>query len=156
VFYRRIRASWPAKLLDFPADLGTILFLLFTIVFLTALVFAVKPYYRAQIGYGSPPIAIRSGLMAFACVPILVALAGKANIVTFFTGISRERLNVLHRWVAWISFALSLFHALPYFVGSVRNAISGGEAQVEMQFYMYGKTGANEVCQHIFRSDSTC
>lgn len=147
VFYRRIRASWPAKLLDFPADLGTILFLLITIVFFTALVFAVKPYYREQIGYGSPPIAIRCGLMAFACVPILVALTGKANVLTFFTGISHERLNLLHRWVAWISFALSLFHTLPFLVGSARNPIVGGEAMVKTQFYMYGTSGANEVFQ---------
>ena len=145
VFYRRIRSSWPAKLLDFPADLGTILFLLITIVFLTALVFAAKPYYREQIGYGSPPIAIRCGLMAFACVPILVALAGKANLVTFFTGISHERLNILHRWVSWMSFALSLLHTLPFLIGSARNPVVGGEAMVKTQFYMYGKSGANEV-----------
>jgi len=150
VFYRKIRATWPAKLLDFPTDIGTILFLLVTIIFLTALVFAVKPYYREQIGYGSPPIAIRSGLMAFACVPILVALSGKVNILTFLTGISHEKLNILHRWVAWMSFALSLFHSLPYFVGSVRNPIVGGEAMVEEQFYMYGTTGCNEVLQSIF------
>lgn len=145
VFYRRIRVSWPTKLFDVPADVGTILFLLATIVFFTALVFAVKPYYREQIGYGSPPIAIRSGLMAFACVPILVALAGKANIVTFFTGISHERLSVLHRWVSWISFALSLFHALPFLVGSARNPIVGGEAMVEAEFYMDKSSPPNEV-----------
>ncbi|KAJ9213742.1 hypothetical protein DTO166G4_4673 [Paecilomyces variotii] len=144
VFYRRIRLSWPTKLFDVPADVGTILFLLATIVFFTALVFAVKPYYREQIGYGSPPIAIRSGLMAFACVPILVALAGKANIVTFFTGISHERLSVLHRWVSWISFALSLFHALPFLVGSARNPIVGGEAMVEAEFYMDKSSPPNE------------
>ena len=83
--------------------------------------------------------------MAFACVPILVALSGKANVVTFFTGISHERLNILHRWVAWISFALSLFHSLPYLVGSADNAITGGEAMVTEQFYMYGMSGSNEV-----------
>ena len=145
MFYRRIRASWPATLLDLPADLGMVLFLFVTLIFLTALVFAVKPYYREQIGYGSPPIAIRCGLMAFACVPILVALAGKANVLTLFTGISHEKLNILHRWVAWMSFALSLFHALPYFVGSAQNPIVGGEAMVKTQFYMYGTSGANEV-----------
>jgi hypothetical protein len=155
VYYRRIRANWPAKLLDFPTDLGTILFLLATILFFTTLVFAVKPYYREQIGYGSPPLAIRSGLMAFACVPILVALSGKANVVTFFTGISHERLNILHRWVSWISFALSLLHSLPYFVGSAQNPVSGGEAQVKMQFYIWGTTGANEVCHHLFSSGFT-
>jgi hypothetical protein len=65
---------------------GTSVFLILTSVFLIALTFLERPYYRKQLGYGSPPIAIRSGLVAFACVPILVALSGKANIISFLTG----------------------------------------------------------------------
>ncbi|KAK9335245.1 hypothetical protein LIPSTDRAFT_64448 [Lipomyces starkeyi NRRL Y-11557] len=111
-------------------------FLMVTLVFVSALVFAQRPYYRQHLGFGSPPIAIRSGLMAFACIPILFALAGKANVITLFTGISHERLNVIHRCVAWISFALSLFHALPYFVASYRDYGFGGYARVKYEFYM--------------------
>ena len=33
-------------------------------------------------------------------VPLLILLAGKANIIGAITGISYERLNVYHRWVA--------------------------------------------------------
>jgi hypothetical protein len=83
--------------------------------------------------------------MAIACVPIVVALAGKANLVTLFTGISHERLNVLHRWVAWISFGLSLIHSISYFIASCRDWPHGGFANVKAEFYQYRKTGANEV-----------
>jgi len=95
---------------------GMLAFLMTTIVFLAALRFAIKPYYGERLGYGSPPLAIRSGLMAFAYTPILIALAGKANLITLLTGISHEKLNVIHCWVAWMSFALSLAHTLPYFL----------------------------------------
>jgi len=97
------------------SNFGVLAFLLVTLVFLIGMTFTQRPYYREHLGYGSPPIAIRAGLMAFACVPILVALAGKANLVTLLIGISHERLNILHRWVAWMSFGLSLTHAIPFF-----------------------------------------
>jgi predicted ferric reductase len=111
-------------------------FVVVTIVFLTALVFTQRPYYRQHLGFGSPPIAIRSGLMAFACLPILVPLAGKANIITLLTGISHEKLNVVHRWVAWMSFVLSLLHALPYFIASYRDYGFGGYTRVKYEFYL--------------------
>ncbi|KAF2420955.1 hypothetical protein EJ08DRAFT_564935, partial [Tothia fuscella] len=50
----------------------------------------------------SPAIAIRTGVMAYSCVPILIALAGKTNIITLLTGFSHEKLNVFHQWAAWI------------------------------------------------------
>jgi hypothetical protein len=74
--------------------------------------------------------------MAFACVLILIALARKANIITLLTGISHEKLNVIHIWVAWMSFALSLVHALPYFIASYRDQAFGGFARVKHEFYM--------------------
>ncbi|KAF6791645.1 ferric reductase [Colletotrichum sojae] len=94
--------------------------------------------------FGSPPIAIRTGLRAFACVPILVALAGKANIITLLTGISYEKLNVVHQWVSWMSFALSLIHAIPFFVASVQDKGDGGYARVVSEFYRYGNGAMTE------------
>jgi len=98
ISYRRINAKalkW-LGLLPF----GVLALLMMTLTVVTCLVFAARPYYRPQFGFGCPPIAIRCGLMAFACIPTLIALAGKANIVTLLTGISHEKLNVLHQWVA--------------------------------------------------------
>lgn len=137
--YRKI-VLWPVNLLGLPAC-GMLGFLLATLLFVTVLDFAVRPYYREHLGYGSPPLAIRSGLMAFACTPILIALAGKANLITLLTGIGHEKLNVVHRWVAWMCFALSWIHTIPFFIASYRD---GGSANVKAQFYAYGTVGANE------------
>jgi Ferric reductase like transmembrane component len=101
----------PLDMLGLPSC-GMLAFLLTTVLFLVVLMFA---YYREHLGYGSPPLAIRSGLMAFAYTPILIALAGKANIVTLLTGVSHEKLNVVHQWTAWMSFGFALAHTIPFF-----------------------------------------
>ena len=129
--YRRYSGR-VADALPLPS-VGLQLFLLAAIGFAVALTFAVKPYYRERTGYGSPPIAIRTGLMATALTPIIVALAGKVNLVTIFTGISYEKLNVVHRWVSWICLALALVHTIPFFVAY---ANEGGPSLVYEQFYM--------------------
>ena len=148
VFYRRSKIL--SYLMAPSAGIGA--FVLVAIIFLLGLTFAARPYYRMHLGYGSPPIAIRTGLMATACTPILVALAGKANIVSFLTGISHERLNVLHRWVAWMSFVLSLVHAIPFFIASYRDEGDGGFQRVQREFYYNPLAGCNEVCDvfHLY------
>jgi ferric-chelate reductase len=45
-------------------------------------------------------IGVRAGWLTISQLPLLILLAGKANLVGFFTGVTYERLNVLHRWVA--------------------------------------------------------
>jgi predicted ferric reductase len=45
-------------------------------------------------------IGYRSGFIAVCQLPLIVLLAGKRNLVGFFTGVGYERLNWLHRWVA--------------------------------------------------------
>ncbi|KAK5019616.1 ferric-chelate reductase Frp1 [Cryomyces antarcticus] len=44
--------------------------------------------------------SIRAGWLSITQVPLLVLLAGKNNLIGAVTGVSYERLNVLHRWVA--------------------------------------------------------
>lgn len=102
------------------------------ILFLTVLTFAKKPYYRAREGYGSPPIAVRTGLMSFACIPFLVALGGKANLISALTGISHDRLNVAHRWLAWACFVLATVHTIPFF------AQAAWTGDLRYQFYVRG------------------
>ncbi|KAF9641853.1 hypothetical protein BDM02DRAFT_3177017 [Thelephora ganbajun] len=45
-------------------------------------------------------------------VPIVVALAGKNNIVSLLTGIGHERLNILHRASSRVCLLLLWLHAL--------------------------------------------
>lgn len=76
-----------------------------------------------------------------ACTSTVIALAGKANIITLLTGISHEKLNVVHRWVTWISFGLAWVRTLPFFWISYTD---GGAANVATQFFM-GTIGRTEV-----------
>jgi predicted ferric reductase len=128
---------------------GLLSLLVITCSFILALLLTERPYYRPQLGFGSPPIAIRSGLMAFACLPILMALGGKANIITLLTGISHERLNVIHQWVGWMCFVLSLVHTIPFFIASVMDPGNGGFDRVVKEFYADYEGLMFEVC-HIY------
>lgn len=78
-----------------------------------------QPLFWTSIAYGSPPLAVRSGMMAVALMPWIVALAMKANLISMVTGISHERLNVLHRWAAYICLVLSILHTVPFYVTPV-------------------------------------
>jgi len=97
VFYRHFSGLLLYLMLP---SAGIFTFLVVTLVFLIALEFPQRPYYHQQLGLrgnGSPLIAIWSGLIAFACVPALTALAGNSNIITLLTGISHEKFNTIQR-----------------------------------------------------------
>jgi predicted ferric reductase len=83
--------------------------------------FVPQPLFWQSIEYGSPPVAIRSGMLAVALLPWVVAMAMKANIVTIITGIGHERLNVLHRWGAYLMLLLSLIHTIPFYMTPITN-----------------------------------
>ena len=56
-------------------------------------------------------IGYRTGFVSIAQLPLIVLLAGKENIIGWFTGFGHERLNWLHRWTArtlWLSATLHL------------------------------------------------
>jgi len=125
-------------------SLGVAAFILLASLFATIMTFAQRPYYRMFRGFGSPPLGVRTGLMAVALTPIIVALSGKYNIVTLMTGISHEKLNVLHRYVSYICLALSIVHTVPFIVQPLKE---GGAAALRKQFY---SPGADEVSNTQF------
>ncbi|KAH9874939.1 hypothetical protein J1614_004427 [Plenodomus biglobosus] len=100
-----------------------------------------QPLFWDSIAYGSPPLAVRSGMMAVALLPWIVALATKANLISMVTGISHERLNVLHRWAAYICLILSILHTVPYYVTPIweKGARQSFEELFQREgFYVYG------------------
>jgi len=133
VAYRRI-PGWMSRGVGMPS-MGMLFFLLLAVLYILILTFAVRPYYRQHRGYGSPPLAVRTGLMAVALTPLIIALAGKANIITLLTGVGHEKLNVIHRWVGWICFGLSVTHTVPFIVAPLRD---GGYTALHKQFYKPG------------------
>ncbi|KAF7433186.1 hypothetical protein PC9H_005135 [Pleurotus ostreatus] len=54
----------------------------------------------------------RAAHLASCQVPLIIALAGKNNIISFLTGVSHERLNVLHRAAARTCFVLAWIHVI--------------------------------------------
>ncbi|KAJ5338724.1 hypothetical protein N7452_005452 [Penicillium brevicompactum] len=77
-----------------------------------------QPYYwPTDASYGSsPPIATRSGWMALALLPFVLALSTKANLISGLTGIAHERLQVFHHWTSYAMFVLALIHTFPYII----------------------------------------
>ncbi|PWN53485.1 hypothetical protein IE53DRAFT_377289 [Violaceomyces palustris] len=60
---------------------------------------------KAGVGWSN-----RMGMMSFASLPFVIALAGKNNVVSFLTGVSYERLQFLHKVSARMMLLLSLLH----------------------------------------------
>lgn len=77
--------------------------------------------------------------MAVALTPLIFALSGKANLITMLTGVGHEKLNIVHRWVGWITFGLSVAHTIPFIVAPLKD---GGYKALHKQYY---KPGAFEV-----------
>ncbi|ANB14209.1 Fre7p [Sugiyamaella lignohabitans] len=113
--YRRFPTVW-TETVGVPSSVGAVLLLGAGFLYLLLWCFIPRSYYKACIAMGSPPLGIRSGLMANALTPFIYAFAGKINIVTFITGTSYEKLNVFHRGVAWISFFFALVHTVVFLV----------------------------------------
>ena len=95
-------------------------------------------------GHAAPPLAIRAGMLAVALIPWIVGLSMKANFISILTGIGHERLNVLHRWLAYLCLILSLIHTIPFYVTPVWDAqgllIFKSYFQIQ-HLYIYGTGG---------------
>ena len=86
---------------------GTISLLLVYLGFVLALEFIDNDIPGAQ---HYTALGLRAGWLAIAQVPLLILLAGKNNLIGFVTGVSYERLNVLHRWVSRMLLLLATLH----------------------------------------------
>ncbi|KZZ96083.1 ferric reductase transmembrane component 7 [Moelleriella libera RCEF 2490] len=89
------------------------------LVFVVLCCFLQQPLYWQSIRFGSPPVAIRSGMLAVAMTPWIIVTSMKANILTMIIGIGPERLNVFHRWLGYLCLTLSLTHMIPFYVQPV-------------------------------------
>lgn len=89
------------------------------LVFVTMYCFLQQPLYWESIRFGSPPVAIRSGMLAVAMTPWIIVTSMKANILIMVIGIGPERLNVFHRWLGYICLFLSLVHMVPFYIQPV-------------------------------------
>ncbi|KAJ7676257.1 hypothetical protein B0H17DRAFT_1334504 [Mycena rosella] len=116
--------------------LAAILGVVGMLVFITALMLAVRPFYwpSEEMGH-SPPIATRAGWISIAIMPFMVyaalpldppflplirhsAFATKVNFIGLLTGTSHEKLQVFHRWSALFMGHIASAH-LPFIINDV-------------------------------------
>jgi predicted ferric reductase len=140
IFYRPVPTLQVGSLeIVFPS-LSVTVIVLAALIFVTLYCFVPQPYYYWSIALGSPPLAIRAGMLAVAMIPWIVALSTKANFITMMTGLSPERLNGLHRWSAYICLFLSLVHMVPFYITPIweDGALSNYRQGIPPHFYVYG------------------
>ncbi|KKA31201.1 hypothetical protein TD95_000802 [Thielaviopsis punctulata] len=119
VFYRPIPdIVWRRHRISF-SSLAVLFCVFLAALFVLLNVFLQQPLYWQSIQYGSPPVAIRAGMLAIAITPWIVATSMKANILSVLIGIGPERLNVFHRWLGYITLLLALIHTIPFYVQPV-------------------------------------
>lgn len=119
LFYRPIPdIRWRKHRFTF-SSLAVLMVGFVALVFISLFCFLPQPLYWVSIRYGSPPLAIRSGMIAVAMTPWIVATAMKANLLSLITGIAPDRLNVFHRWAAYLCLFMSLVHMVPFFIQPV-------------------------------------
>ncbi|KDQ18799.1 hypothetical protein BOTBODRAFT_126641 [Botryobasidium botryosum FD-172 SS1] len=80
--------------------------------------------------------ANRASNLAASQIPLIVALAGKNNIISFLTGVGPEKLNVLHRASARATLVLIWVHAF-----GRREIGLVGEDSIHLGFIHWGITG---------------
>ncbi|KAL2871554.1 putative metalloreductase transmembrane component [Aspergillus lucknowensis] len=116
IFYRTLPEVRIGRFRIVFPSLGASAIILAALIFVTLYCFLPQPLYYSSIRIGSPPLAIRAGMLAVAMVPWIVAMSTRANFISMLTGIGHERLNVLHRWAGYICLFLSLIHTIPFYV----------------------------------------
>ncbi|CAK9685113.1 unnamed protein product [Candida parapsilosis] len=107
---------------SFPKSVGSSLFFMLSTLYLACYCFVPHYWYRGCAGFGSPPLAVRAGMMSTALVPFIYVLAGKSNAITLLTGISYEKLNVFHQYVGVASFILGVIHTIPFIYQELQEA----------------------------------
>ena len=128
-----LSTKWSPKLFSLP-PLGIIFLVAFYFIFILIimLVDVVKHdiYYYERIGY-------RCAWISVCQIPLLILLAGKKNLIGFATGVSYERLNIIHRWVARAMLLTTTMH-WSFFFSEWRKY---GEVRSELQTMTMVKYG---------------
>ncbi|KDE07281.1 hypothetical protein MVLG_02501 [Microbotryum lychnidis-dioicae p1A1 Lamole] len=139
--FRWIACSQPRAIgwIRFPTT-GTILLISSFWIFILVWSLSITPYYRSRWNVGSPPLAIRTGLFALGIFPFILAFGAKWNWVTFVTGYSHEKLQVVHQWLSHLFLVLSLLHTFPFVMAGreIRPNTDGKNPHLYSQIYYSG------------------
>ncbi|TAQ88505.1 hypothetical protein B7494_g3131 [Chlorociboria aeruginascens] len=89
--------------------IGTIFFLVGYLAWVILLEFVNNDVEGAQ---HFTSLGVRAAWLGVGQMPLLILLAGKNNLIGLVTGVSYERLNVIHRWVSRVLFFLVTLHVI--------------------------------------------
>ncbi|KAH3673092.1 hypothetical protein WICMUC_003925 [Wickerhamomyces mucosus] len=134
ISYKRIPLIF-SRISGLPASVGALLVIFVSTLYVLLLVFVPHFWYRGCLGFGSPPLAVRAGLMTLGVLPFLMIISGKTNFISFVTGISYEKLNFYHQILGWLTFILSMVHVIPFLIQPTKE---GGLSELKYQFWNGG------------------
>ncbi|CAD6446682.1 93e6b732-17f6-428e-9f8d-d8e003f39abd [Sclerotinia trifoliorum] len=140
--------SIAAKFFKIP-PFGTIILLVLYLVWVVILEFANNNVPGAQ---HFTSLGVRASWLAVAQVPLLILLAGKSSPIGLVSGISYERLNVIHRWTSRVIFFLVTLHVI--FLHLAWNAYDLGHLEYSTDSCVPTGWGAYAVL--IWMNISTC
>lgn len=151
VFYRPIPTLSIGKCRFAFPSLGVLVIMLISLTASLLYCFLPRPLFYASMSYGSPPVAVRAGMMSVSLLPWVVALATKANPISMMTGIGHERLIVMHRWTAYLCVIFAVIHAVPYWYQSVNDPAGYATFKLyfHQQYYIF-TTGIAAIAPLIF------
>ncbi|WWD04408.1 hypothetical protein V865_002477 [Kwoniella europaea PYCC6329] len=99
--------------------LGPNILLFAGLIFATGFTF-INEYYYYPPFYGSAPLYLRSEWIAMATLPFIYVLGSKRNIISVLTGVSHEKLQVLHQGSAFNFTYMSLVHTIAACIRAIR------------------------------------
>lgn len=96
----------------------------------------------SMYAYKWEKVAFRAAWVSVTQLPLLYCLSGKFNIVSLLTGVSYERINWLHRWVARTMFLTVIVHWSFFFTEwSIANFVKFEIQMMPMVKYGFGAWG---------------
>jgi hypothetical protein len=145
--YRRVSGKLGEH---FDMSYGLLSLLIIATIFIAILPFYQGYFFRELFRFGSPPLSVRCAMLISALLPICVALAGKVNIVTLLTGISYAKLNIFHRYVAYMIYALAIVHTVSL---SVSFGLMLSDCMQVPHFMAPAKEGGLNELARLFRQE---
>ena len=112
-------------------QMGTTIVIASFCIGVIAWTFSIRPFYRLTREWGSPPLAVRAGMMGAGLVPFVVCTALKVNPISLLTGYSHEKLQVFHQWLGRLFLFLSIVHTLPFII---QPSIEGGASNLHAYY----------------------
>ncbi|WWC66087.1 uncharacterized protein I303_108709 [Kwoniella dejecticola CBS 10117] len=120
--YQAARIPWAKQVLSWVWTFGALgpnLVLFAGLLFATGFTF-INEYYYYPPFYGSAPLYLRSEWIAMATLPLIFVLGSKRNIISVLTGVSHEKLQVLHQGAAFNFTYMSIVHTVASCIRAIR------------------------------------